>query len=397
MIKQVARYTSIALLCLMVAPANGAVISTCSSKQLNTVKNNMVCKKYGIINRWVPVAKTTTSQIPAPAKEETKTAIPIKVEPTVVSTPVAVLETKTINSFNDLLSNSDSVPYLAWKNASVGMSDTTKNVSVQVIYGPNTTLPNNKADLSVTNTYKIFNSFKLPDNVLFIYYSYADIKWAQEQFFKYTRQSNGMEASRMCSTESRCWGAQAELGKQNQAVVQIAVMPAGVSDNNHLSGMLEAHELMHTLQSFQFVGTAKEPNSYCCTKAYMPWWMVEGLSEYSKNIAINYSSFDQYKIARKQILGHLGILNDYNWVYSYIASYNLSEWSKPANEGRMYDVGFLVNEAIGAIYGPKANLRLFEKVANGLTFEQAFYSEFGQQYSAVQPILAEYIIKSLAN
>jgi hypothetical protein len=394
MIKQVARYASIALLCLMFAPANGAVISTCSAKQLNTVKNNMMCKKSGIINRWVPVVKTT-NKITVPIKVETKTAIAVKVETPVVSVPVAAVEIKTITSFSDLLSNSDSVPHLAWKNASEGMSDTAKTVSVQVIHGPNTTLPNNKAELSVTNTYKIFNGFKLPDNVLFIYYSYADIKWAQEQFFKYTRQSNGSEASRMCATESRCWGAQAELGRQNQGVVQIAVMPALVSDDNHLSGMLEAHELMHTVQSFQFVGTAKEPNSYCCTKAYMPWWMVEGLSEYSKNIAINYLSFDQYLAARKQILSDLRNINDYGWVYAYISSSNVSEWSKPVNEARMYDIGFLVTEAIAAIYGPKANLRLFERVANGLTFEEAFYNEFSQQYSTVQPVLAEYITKSL--
>lgn len=396
-IKKIIWFILIGTLSSFTSPANSAVIKTCTKKQIGTVKNGFVCKKNGILNVWQPITQpvNTINKVAVETNTvEVKTLAPVPVP------EIKVLEPLKVNSFNDLSLNSESVQYWAWKNAQLNSSIITNNLpEVQLVIGPNTTLPNNMVDAVVKNTYTLFDNVNLPRKIILIYYSYEDSSWAQDQFFKYKRNANSFEATRMCSSKTTCWGAQAELGRQNEGIVQIAVMPPSQADVNHTSGMLEAHEIFHTLQSFQFVGTVKEQNSYCCTKTYMPWWMVEGSSEYAKNIIINNNSFEGYKFARFDILNSVRNLSlekrTYGWISQYISAYANPEWSKQENEGAMYGIGFLVNEAIGSIYGPKANLKIFSSVANGLSFEQAFSKEFGQDFSTVQPLLANYVLQNL--
>lgn len=376
-------------------PASSAVIKTCTKKQVGTVNNGFICKKNGILYVWQPITQQVTPVNKVAVETNTvgiKTPAPVS--------EIKVQEPSRVNSFSDLSLSTESVQYWAWKNAQINSLIITKNLpEVQLVIGPNTILPNNMVDSVVRNTYSLFDNVNLPRKIILIYYSYEDSSWAQDQFFKYKRNANSLEATRMCSSKTTCWGAQAELGRQNEGIVQIAVMPPSQADVNHTSGMLEAHEIFHTLQSFQFVGTAKEQNSYCCTKTYMPWWMVEGSSEYAKNIIINNNSFEGYKFARFDILNSVRGLSlekrTQGWISQYISAYANPEWSKQENEGAMYGIGFLVNEAIGSIYGPKASLNLFSSVANGLSFEQAFNKEFGQSFATAQPMLTNYVLKNL--
>lgn len=53
-----------ALLSGCTAPANSAIIKPCSSKQVNLIKNNQVCKKFGILYRWVDLPTSTPKATP---------------------------------------------------------------------------------------------------------------------------------------------------------------------------------------------------------------------------------------------------------------------------------------------------------------------------------------------
>ena len=124
----------------------------------------------------------------------------------------------------------------------------------------------------------------------------------------------------------------------------------------------------------------------------MPWWMVEGNASFTQAVAIYSKSYSEYLKERKRNTNDLigNSLSEFTkqWFEKYLDTTTTVEWDKPENGWRMYDVGFLVNEALASIYGPNINMQLFKDVANGKTWEQAFEANTGISWSVALPKLA---------
>jgi hypothetical protein len=181
----------------------------------------------------------------------------------------------------------------------------------------------------------------------------------------------------------------------------ILLISAGSLDSNHTSGALEAHEYTHTIQSYQFKGTQKEFNSYCCTKTHMPWWMVEGGASFAQTISVFFTSYDLYVTERDKGISEFADNRDnvftLSWITNYLDISSTSKWSDPKNSSRMYDVGYLVNEALVAIKGPDISMKLNKDVANGMSWPQAFEANMGVSWTEALPKLATAIKAQLKN
>jgi hypothetical protein len=259
-----------------------------------------------------------------------------------------------------------------------------------VIVGPHTVLPNTSLQTAINLVSKLYDGLVHPSSVIAIYYNFEDIAWAQQEWAKVGLHPGGGEAARQCQSPSTCWGAMAEIDQKGNGLLFMAV--PSVADGNHSSGTLEAHEYSHTIQGTQFVATAKEANSYCCSKTYLPWWMVEGNAEFTQAASIYSTSYSKYLIERRsdtsELVANSAKTFTQDWFQNYLDTSKTSEWNKPENNWRMYDVGYLVNEALASLKGPAINMQLFRDVANGKTWEQAFEADLGIPWSDALPKLA---------
>lgn len=102
------KFVSIALSATLVfginTNAEAAIIKTCSVKQVNLVKNNQVCKKVGILYRWVALPTPKTTKIIAPITTLNPTSpTPIETVPvTVVTQPKTTIDPR-MQAFYDAM------------------------------------------------------------------------------------------------------------------------------------------------------------------------------------------------------------------------------------------------------------------------------------------------------
>ena len=256
--------------------------------------------------------------------------------------------------------------------------------------GPNTLLPTKFTQTAIDQVSRLYFDFTLPPSVTTIYYNFQDISWAEQEWAKISLNPQANQAANMCKSVETCWGAVAEIDLKGRGLLLIASKDPGASALDHSSGAGEAHEYTHTIQSTQFLGTSKEASAYCCTKAYMPWWMVEGNAAFTQAVVTYSKSYSDYLEERKRNTNNLigNKVFTQEWLQNYIDTTSTAEWNKPENSDRMYDVGFLVNESLASIYGPKVNMKLFKDVAGGMTWGQAFEANVGILWSDALPKLA---------
>ena len=246
-------------------------------------------------------------------------------------------------------------------------------------------------------TERLYSQFVQPKKVYLIYFSFSDVTWAQLQFNKYALHPTGHEAANSCQSAATCWGAQSEIDMKGTAILLLSVRGGGIEDLNHSSGTLEAHEFTHAIQGSQFIGTSKEAAAYCCTKSYMPWWLVEGGAEFSQAAALYSDSFANYSSERKNDVG--GLFTDAtittSWLETFLKPGSTGDWAKYDN-WRIYDVGFLASEVLAALQGPQSIMQLYREVALGKSYEAAFLGIYGISWNDAVPILAQ-AIHSLIN
>ena len=327
-------------------------------------------------NNGVAVVKPTPT--PSPTPTPTPTVVPAPFEP------------KTLD---DLILHPESISYWAWAKSSQQISSSLNvGPKVTIVLGPNTLLPTKFSQTAIDQVTRLYVGFMRPSAVTIIYYNFQDISWAQQEWVKISLNPQANQASNMCKEIDKCWGAVAEIDLKGNGLILIASKDPASSASDHTSGAGEAHEYTHAIQSNLYIGTSKESNSYCCIKAYMPWWMVEGNASFTQAVAIYSKSYSEYLEERKRntndLIGNSLSKFTKQWFEKYLDTTTTVEWDKPENGWRMYDVGFLVNEALASIYGPNINMQLFKDVANGKTWEQAFEVNTGISWSVALPKLA---------
>jgi hypothetical protein len=273
--------------------------------------------------------------------------------------------------------------------------------TIQIILGPNSKLLTTKTEDAMVAVSRLYEGFARPTLVRFIYYSYTDVVWAQSEFNKYALKPTGSEAKNMCQSEDTCWGALSEVDLKGNAIIIAGLKKADATDSNHTSGTLEAHEFAHAIQASQFVGTGKEESSYCCIKRWLPHWMVEGGAEFAQAASVYSDSFKKYdsergKVAQEFLGNHAGTFT-VDWISRFLDPAAMTMWNERENDWRIYDTGFLANEALVALKGPFVSMQINRDVATGMNWEQAFEKNLGISWKEAAPKLALAISKELYN
>lgn len=386
---------------------------TFSTSALAAVKPGVSCKKLGITatsgkDKFTCIA--SGKKLIWSKGSKINPSIPVsspapKVEPLASPSPVVSQTEKPEpfqpTSFDDLIVHPESMPYWAWKKSSQVINTTEiQSSEIEVHIGPNTKLPHELTAKAILKSSKLYAGFALPKTVHAIYYTHEDVAWAQQEFAKYALRPMGDEAKNSCRSETTCWGGMAEIDLKGNAILIFGVMNLGKSDSNHTTGSLESHEFTHAIQGSQFVGTQKEFSSYCCTKAYMPWWMVEGGAEFSQAASTFPNSYRDYLDERvrdtNQILANSEDKFTISWIEKFLEPSARSMWADPLWDGRIYDLGYLANEAFVALKGPGISMQLFRDVALGSTWQEAFAKNFGQTWDEALPSLSKAIKAQLA-
>ena len=351
------------------------------------LKKTYTCIKSGkklIWNKGVVIANDLNQSTPQPNQE----VIP-----------------KIPTYFTELSTNLRGISYGAWLKSKAKMSMNNSVLGkITVIVGPNTNGNNllgssgpgslKERRIGMELASKLYSDFNQVKNVTVIYYSFADVAWAQNQYDLFCGGSQNCDnpkiASISCPSASPCWGGTSGINGLNDGFLFLTVGDKGTYYQN---GSLEAHEYTHTIQQnlFSPLGSRNVP---MVRSDNVPRWLSEGSAEWSQ-IASVFSS--DYKIyMRERLIGFS--FGDY---YSNPSNYSV-EWLKdffdvtPGKNrdkyaGSNYQIGFLASEVLVSLKGPSSLMNLFRIMGEGQSFESAFKSEYGISWSDAIPYLAEAI------
>jgi hypothetical protein len=317
----------------------------------------------------------------------------VAVATTKVSTPVGP------TSFEDLEANYAGVPQAAWKkSADVLTVSKAKNGKLTVLIGPSTRPANDIPQAAISQVSRLFPNYQEAKEFVLIYFNFKDAKWAQAEFDKYIGADGGYDASgsvqKICPSENGCMGGLAV--KNQKTEISVSLVTAGTtsqSDKRFLGGIIEAHEYFHTIQSAQFEKSANNTGN-------MPRWLLEGSASFVENAAINYESFDKYKIAKASNIQGLLYRKGFNeqTLIAFLDAPSLGkDWSSwdSYDPIRVYDIGMLVTEIMVSIKGPESIMEQFKLVASGMTYQQSFEKVFGISWTEGVKIISKVLAKQI--
>jgi hypothetical protein len=300
-------------------------------------------------------------------------------------------------SFSDLQANYAGVPYWAWKkSADVLTTSKAKSAKLTLLIGPNTHPGNEIPQMAISQVSRLFPNYKESKEFVLIYFNYKDAGWAESQFNKYVGTDGGYDTSgsiqKICPSEVACASG---LAVKNQVTgISVSLVTAGtasLSDKRFLNGVLEAHEYFHTIQNAQFENVSNNTGM-------MPRWLIEGSASFVEDAAINYDSFDRYKIQKTSNIQGLLYRKEFNEqkLISFLDAPSLGkDWSSwdSYDPSRVYDIGMLVTEIMVSIKGPESIMEQYKLVASGMSYQQAFEKVFGISWSEGVKIIAKVLAK----
>jgi hypothetical protein len=300
-------------------------------------------------------------------------------------------------SLSDLEANYAGVPYWAWKkSADVLTSSKPKNSKLTILIGPNSRAGNEIPQMALSQVSRLFPNYKESKEFVLIYFNFKDAGWAETQFNKYTGTNGGYDTSgsvqKICPSEVACASG---LAVKNQVTgISVSLITAGtasLSDKRFLTGIIEAHEYFHTIQNAQFENVSNNT-------AMIPRWLHEGAASFVEDAAINYDSFDKYKIQKTSNIQGLLYRKEFNEqkLISFLDAPSLGkDWSSwdSYDPSRVYDIGMLVTEIMVSIKGPESIMEQYKLVASGVSYQQAFEKVFGISWSEGVKIIAKVLAK----
>ncbi len=128
--------------------------------------------------------------------------------------------------------------------------------------------------------------------------------------------------------------------------------------------------------------------------------MVEGGAEFAQAASIFPDSYVKYLSERKfdtqELLENKGGEFTTSWLEKFLDPDSMSMWNDQSNNWRIYDVGFLANEAFVALKGPSVSLQLHRDLALGATWDEAFMKNYGMSWTEAAPKRAKMIKAQLA-
>lgn len=364
----------------LVVVLNGTVVdaSTAGSRcsKVGVIKRSksltLVCQRSGSKLVWARQFATTTATT-------STTSTPSSTVVSTTTTTVALPTTPT--GWSDVEKYASGISYAAWKASSAAIAAGTSRVpSPQILNGSNAVITNASPETAISLASRLFSSAAQPTQLTIMRFGYEDTDWARSQWVaKFGGQDNSVasEVQSGCATPTTCWGGVARITSSGEAWISLATMKANTSSSRHVTGALEAHEFVHTIQAKPFSGITGR------TFNYLPRWLLEGMASWSQAAVLGATSFDSYKAERTREVS--GFKNSVAWLEAFLAptGTDWSHWNSytGSDSWRIYDVGFLATEVLVALNGPAAVMQLYANVASGQSFDAAFASVYGVSWS----------------
>jgi len=275
---------SAVLLITIVQPAQAAVVKPCSKNKLNTIQNNLICKKVGLLYRWAAIPTPINTNKPvAPTPTPTSTATPT---PTPTSSPVPVIDykettyKKIINVYN---SKTDASFELKVISDSSVLDTSVKNII-------------RRYEIAT----KFWGSEISQKKLLIIIGSNDNIRWIKEQLelafpYKYddwyVRNSQNMPSEKCNSYSAGSYGANSQGYLVQSFRLYAPSCPTQEPKDENYRTTVE-HEFTHAAQS-------SLTNNYVES---LPCWFREGQATYYGSVMGNTLSYEDFLKSRNYAL-----------------------------------------------------------------------------------------------
>jgi len=267
------------------------------------------------------------------------------------------------------------------------------SIKVNTIVGPNTIPVNKNSAAAFQIASKIFQNFKQPEEVIAIYYNFADKEWARNQIA--IRAGQGVadfQMSYSCPNAMLCWSASASVTLDWKAISHYGSSdPGGAMSPGELSGEIQIHEYTHSVSFFQL--KPNRGNYYNLT----PDWFGEGHASVTGKLGGS-TSFEDYDSHRARVHRNnrpQQDIKDYQPenILRFYESFSKAPEVSPLRRDYLYSLGWSTVEALAAIGGIDSPMHLFVETSKGLTFKQAFKRIYGIEWEVAAPILADVVSK----
>jgi hypothetical protein len=245
-------------------------------------------------------------------------------------------------------------------------------------------------------------------------FNFKDAEWADATFKQlYINESAAFKnrhkdaVTEICPKEREVCYQQAFVDSNLDGVIFIGMTDLGSREqlnqiyseySRAFKGVVIGHEYLHTIQRV-VLGERWFQQAY-----NPPSWFNEGMAVFMENAAANNATFDAFmqfrsveaaimypdcpytycvKIEKEQVQSFLSIYNySSNWsTYPYAMRYQLSA---------------RIIEILVALKGPDSLIEVYEYMATGKTFEQAFENIYGISYEAAKPIITSIVVEQIA-
>jgi hypothetical protein len=418
--------------------------ATASGKKFTCVKSGkkLVWNK-GVAIKAAPMPSPIATPLPSPSPtpEPTPTPTPTST-PIPIPTPTPVVPTlsmteklwsKSVNgvfpiesekypipvdlatTWQNAYANREGIPYQAWSAVSKNIATSPSKLgSVEILIGPNT-IPN-FADfkLRMELVSKVFPKAKNVSKSRLFAFNYKDADWADATFKQlYINESAAFKnrhkdaVTAICFKQREVCYQQAFVDSNLDGVIFIGMTDRGSREqlnqiyseySRAFEGVVIGHEYLHTIQRV-VLGERWFQQVY-----NPPSWFNEGMAVFMENAAANNASFDtfmQFRSVESAIMYPdcpytYCVKIEKEQVQSFLSIYNYSSnWSTYPYAMR-YQMSARIVEILVALKGPDSLIELYEYMATGKTFEQAFEHIYGISYEAAKPIITSIVVDQIA-
>ena len=333
------------------------------------------------------------SPSPSPSSSSELSPSPLSTLP-----PVAVTVT-----FDNLIQNEKNISFTAWEKASkVILASSAKNAPVNIFTGPKTTPLFEETSLPVSLVSRLFPNNEEAKTVIWIRYGYDDIAWAESlvkeklsssDFEQITRNQGGALAPSNCESSLKiCRGSYQQTGPSGTALIMQGVPSVSgpyspSSDPNFITGQLEAHEYLHSLQRIPMLNKN--------LPRWAPAWWREGSADWVKFASVNYLDYTVYKKSLMDSCASDCIKLSEADINEMLSTVNGESLAPKFSSFLNYTIGSQVIEKLVSIKGPSIIIDLYVEMGKGQSFEDAFNTVMNEKWADAIPILSQSVFDNL--
>lgn len=409
--------------------------ATSAGKKFTCVKSGkkLVWNKGVAIKKPLPVATPTPSLSPSPSPEPTPAPTPTPTPVVPILSMTEKLWSKGVNgvfpiesekypipvdvatTWQNAYANRDGIPYQAWYAISKNIATSPSKLgSVEILIGPNT-IPN-FADIKLRMDLvsKALPKAKNVSKARVFAFNFKDADWADTTFKQlYINETAAFKnrhkdaVTEICPKQREVCFQQAFVDSNLDGVIFIGMTDLGSREQQNqiyseysraFKGVVIGHEYLHTIQRV-ILGERWFQQAY-----NPPSWFNEGMAVFMENAAANHSAFDAFMQFRSVESAIMYPNCSYTYctkiekgqVQSFLSIYNYSTNWNTYPYAMRYQMSARIIEILVALKGPDSLIEVYEYMATGKTFEQAFENIFGISYESAKPIITNIVVDQIS-